>query len=97
MKNIMNKKIKNMLMEIFEKNGIETRPFLIGNLLNQPFMPHIHISQPPTKNSEYLDECAFYIGNNQNIGTEKMHKLKKIIKLIYRELYDESLITTPAK
>ena len=92
-----NKKIKNMLMKIFEKNGIETRPFLIGNLLNQPFMPLTHISQTPTKNSDYLDECGFYIGNNQNIGAEKLHKLKKIIKLIYGELYDESLFTSPAK
>ena len=26
-----------------------------------------------------------------------LHKLKKIIKLIYGELYDESLFTSPAK
>ena len=33
-----NKLIKNKLENYLNKNGIETRPFIAGNLLRQPFL-----------------------------------------------------------
>ena len=79
--------IRSKVLESLEKHGIETRPFLIGNLLNQPFvksyMQNAHngdsIKVVPTPNSDALDSCGFYIGNNQFIGSIEMKLLERAI------------------
>jgi len=79
--------IRSKVLESLENHGIETRPFLIGNLLNQPFvksyMQNAHsgdlIKVVPTPNSDTLDSCGFYIGNNQFIGSIEMKLLEKAI------------------
>lgn len=52
-------RIKDKLNEM----GIETRPFLVGNLLRQPFMHDYH-QEPYLPNSEEIHTHSFYIGNN---------------------------------
>lgn len=46
-----------------EELGVETRPFLVGNLLKQPFMSDYE-NKPYLPNSEEIHTHAFYIGNN---------------------------------
>lgn len=81
------KEIKESLIRIFEENGIETRPFLIGNFVNQPFVKHLDLKTTNIENSEYFHDCGFYIGNNHLIPIEKIQNLDSVINLIYRELY----------
>mgnify|MGYP003110855235 CR=1 FL=1 len=75
--------IKNLLMDIFEENKIETRPFLIGNLLKQPFVSAFDVKNTITENADYLHDCGFYIGNNHKITPTMLETLENIINLIY--------------
>lgn len=57
---------KQILKDRLNFLGIETRPFLVGNLLKQPFM-NDYKQQPYLPNSEEIHTHAFYIGNNHFI------------------------------
>jgi dTDP-4-amino-4,6-dideoxygalactose transaminase len=54
--------------------GIETRPFLVGNLLLQPFMKDYE-SIIPLPNSEKIHTHSFYIGNNHFVKQADIKKL----------------------
>jgi dTDP-4-amino-4,6-dideoxygalactose transaminase len=54
---------KELIKAKFNEMGIETRPFLVGNLLRQPFM-HDYYQEPYLPNSEEIHTHSFYIGNN---------------------------------
>jgi len=56
--------------------GIETRPFLVGNLLKQPFMKD-YVSLIPLPNTERMDTHSFYIGNNHFVTPADIRKLSK--------------------
>lgn len=56
--------------------GIETRPFLVGNLLRQPFMKDYE-SVIPLPNSERMHTHSFYIGNNHFIKEKDILKLSE--------------------
>ena len=85
-------RIKNHLMDIFEENNIETRPFLIGNLLNQPFVSEFDVKNTITENADYLHDCGFYIGNNHKITPTMLKKLENIINLIYDEKHWRDIV-----
>lgn len=70
---------KQILKDKLNSLGIETRPFLVGNLLKQPFM-HDYKQQPYLPNSEEIHTHAFYIGNNHFID-------KFLILEMSKELY----------
>lgn len=53
---------RNSLKALFEEKGVETRPFLVGNIMRQPYMKGY--TSPPTPNADVMHEQAFYIGNN---------------------------------
>jgi len=45
--------------------GVQTRPIVAGNFLNQPVMAHLaHEPPPPLPNAEEIDRRGFYIGNH---------------------------------
>ena len=73
-----NKRLKNKLEILLLKNGIETRPFIAGNLLKQPFLKNY--KKMKLKNADFLNNNSFYIGNNQFIDKKKMNRLKEIIE-----------------
>ncbi len=78
--------IRKRTMETLERHGIETRPFLVGNILEQPFV-ETSSSQLPTPNADYLHENAFYIGNNQFIGSEEFVVLEgALAEVLYHEV-----------
>jgi CDP-6-deoxy-D-xylo-4-hexulose-3-dehydrase len=54
--------------------GIETRPFLVGNLLRQPFM-HDYDKRPHLPNSERIHTNSFYIGNNHFVTIEDIKNM----------------------
>ena len=58
--------------------GIETRPFLVGNLLRQPFMEDYE-SLIPLPNSERMHTHSFYIGNNHFIKEGDIKALSKVL------------------
>tara|TARA_R110000824_G_C15193696_1_gene675000 strand:+ start:985 stop:2175 length:1191 start_codon:yes stop_codon:yes gene_type:complete len=70
--------IKEKLESHLASNGIETRPFLVGNILRQPFIKH---KKPESfTNAEFLHNNAFYIGNNQFIKKVWFEELEQLIR-----------------
>ena len=74
-----NKKTKDSLIIELEKNGIETRPFLVGNITKQPFLK-FYEKTLNLSNADFLHENAFYIGNSQFINQEHFTKLSSILE-----------------
>ena len=64
-------------------NGIETRPFIAGNLLEQPFLRKYKTKKLP--NASFLHSNSFYIGNNQFVDEIKLNKLQKLMYLFFNE------------
>tara|TARA_B100001029_G_C15054539_1_gene453317 strand:- start:356 stop:1507 length:1152 start_codon:yes stop_codon:yes gene_type:complete len=73
-----NKKTKNALEIYLNKNGIETRPFIAGNLLRQPFLKNFKKNK--FKNSDFIEFNSFYIGNNQFVNEARLKKLEKLLR-----------------
>jgi len=72
---------KIQLEEHLSNHGVETRPFLVGNITRQPFINH---PNPESfKNAEFVHNNAFYIGNNQFITENKLEKLHDHVAEIY--------------
>ena len=76
-----NKKKKIQLENYLNKNGIETRPFIAGNLLRQPFLKNY--KKKAFKNSDFIGFNAFYIGNNQFLNKARINRLYKLLKNFY--------------
>ncbi len=75
------KRKKNKLENLLNTNGIETRPFIAGNLLRQPFLSKF--KNKNFQNSEKIEFNAFYIGNNQFVDKERILKLRKLLKKFF--------------
>ena len=73
-----NRNQKNKLEKRLNSNGIETRPFIAGNLLSQPFLKS-KFSNKNKFNSNFIDNNCFYIGNNQFVNNSRLKKLEKIL------------------
>lgn len=69
------KEIKKFL----QLSGVETRPFLVGNLLKQPFMKDYE-SVIPLPNSEQMHTHSFYIGNNHFIKEQDVRNLSNLLE-----------------
>ena len=74
---MVNKIEKNNLEKKLNSSGIETRPFIAGNLLNQPFLNYKYNNN--FKNANFIDNNCFYIGNNQFVNNKRLKNLKKIL------------------
>jgi len=65
---------KKELVDVLEKNGIETRPVMAGNMINQPVSKYIKYKKTGNlKNSNYIQKNSFLIGNHHKIN-EKQKK-----------------------
>lgn len=73
------KETKNNLLIAFEREGIETRPFLVGNVAKQPFLNKYN-STLQLNNADFLHKNAFYIGNSQFIDQEHLTALSSILE-----------------
>ena len=72
---------KRQLEDHLADQGVETRPFLVGNITRQPFINH---PNPESfKNADFVHNNAFYIGNNQFITKTQLEQLGNYINDVY--------------
>ena len=72
--------IKNKLQDILEKNGIEYRPVVGGNLLRHPFLSGYKIISAHEKpNADKVNDLGLYVGNNQFVTDKDMKILSEIL------------------
>ena len=75
-----NKEIKEKMIKLFEKYGVEYRPVVGGNLLKQPYLRDYIISgKNKDFNADLIHENGVYIGNNQFVSNKDMKLLNKIL------------------
>jgi CDP-6-deoxy-D-xylo-4-hexulose-3-dehydrase len=61
------------MKETFEKNGVEHRPIVGGNLLRQPFLKGYKFGVPKkNSNVDLLNDNGVYIGNSHFVDGEDM-------------------------
>jgi CDP-6-deoxy-D-xylo-4-hexulose-3-dehydrase len=74
---------KQGFQELIAKAGIESRPLISGNLLRQPFLAQYY-NPAEFPNSDLLHANAFYIGNNQFVGAERLQVLSELLDKCFR-------------
>ena len=80
MVNKINKTNKNRFMNYLNKNGVETRPILSGNFLNQPSAKLYKLNKENLKfdNAQMIEDKGFFIGlPTQNISEKKLNYLSE--------------------
>ena len=78
---LKNYKLKKNLEAVLNKNGIESRPFIAGNLLKQPFLKNY--KNTGFSNSNFVDTNCFYIGNNQFVNKSRLKELEQILRKFF--------------
>jgi CDP-6-deoxy-D-xylo-4-hexulose-3-dehydrase len=76
------KKFKNKIIRQIEKSGLETRPIVCGNILNQPAIKLFKLNKKEIylKNCQEIEERGFYIGlNTKKSSLEKLKKISEIL------------------
>tara|TARA_Y100000389_G_C17206298_1_gene386195 strand:- start:101 stop:715 length:615 start_codon:yes stop_codon:yes gene_type:complete len=76
---LINKKIKdhkNKIIKKIEKLGLETRPIVCGNILNQPAIKLFNLNKEniKLKNCQEVDERGIYIGLKTKKNSNKISK-----------------------
>ena len=77
-----NSHIADELKDKFQKNNIEIRPIISGNIYNQPFFMKYKDKDYFLPNSELIHSNGFYFGNNHNIISEEYNKIDDILQTI---------------
>ena len=67
---------------MIQKHGIESRPLISGNLVRQPFLKKYY-NKSQFKNSDFIHNNAFYIGNNQFVNEERIDYLEKLMNKFF--------------
>jgi CDP-4-dehydro-6-deoxyglucose reductase, E1 len=71
---------KDQLTKHLGKNNIDTRPVMTGNIIDQPVMKYIKFKKgSELKNSEYISNNSFLIGNHHLISSETQDYVIKCI------------------
>jgi CDP-6-deoxy-D-xylo-4-hexulose-3-dehydrase len=73
-----NQEQKRSFQGLIRTAGIESRPLISGNLLLQPFLNKYYIPSDYC-NADFLHTNAFYIGNNQYVGNERLQRLGDLL------------------
>jgi CDP-4-dehydro-6-deoxyglucose reductase, E1 len=87
---ILDKKFKNKkkkYLEILNKNGIETRPIISGNFLNQPAIKLYGLNKKINlyKNAQIIEDLGFFIGLHiKPIDEKNLQKLTRQLLKISR-------------
>tara|TARA_B110001450_G_C17594028_1_gene470083 strand:+ start:109 stop:558 length:450 start_codon:yes stop_codon:yes gene_type:complete len=82
--NKLNKSDKLRFMNYLNKNGVETRPILSGNFLNQPSAKLYNLNNNNLKfeNSQMIEDKGFFIG----LPTEKINNMR--LEFLSKKLMD---------
>jgi len=57
------------LIKYLNSKGIQTRPILSGNIVQQPVAKTFKYKKTSLKNAEFVNDNSFWIGNNHGIGS----------------------------
>ena len=83
---LLSKKInKKLFIKKIEKDGVETRPIISGNFLNQPSIKKYNLrSNTKMKNADYINNYGFFIG----LPTKPISSLiiKKLVKVFEKSV-----------
>ncbi|MFL2889649.1 MAG: aminotransferase class I/II-fold pyridoxal phosphate-dependent enzyme [Pelagibacteraceae bacterium] len=78
-------KIKKKYLNYLNKNGIETRPIISGNFLNQPSIKlyKLNSKKEVFKNAQEIEDRGFFIGlHTENINSQQLsHLTNKLLKI----------------
>lgn len=75
---VKDKFLKDKIKIELQKNNIEFRPIISGNLLRQPCFTHFYDGKKfPV--SEYIHDNGFYIGNNQFVSPDRINSISDIL------------------
>ena len=79
---------KNDLVQHLEKNKIETRPVMAGDITQQPVIKYIkHRNVGSLINSQYITNNSFLIGIHQNINKQmEEFVINTIIKFVNKKI-----------
>ena len=69
---------KKPLQALIRESGIESRPLISGNLLQQPFLKKYYVPGQYDV-ADMLHRNAFYIGNNQFVNDERLDVLDRLM------------------
>lgn len=71
---------KDELVLTLEKHGIETRPIMAGNFVQQPVIKYLKYKvKGSIKNSQFIMKNSFLIGNHQGIDEKKLKYVVEVI------------------
>lgn len=76
--------LKNPLQKFLTKKGIESRPFISGSLLRQPFLKK-YSKLDGFPNASFIHNNAFYIGNNQFVDKNRLKLLEQALKDFFQK------------
>ena len=79
---ILNKKIdRDKICKFLNKNGIETRPVVSGNLNKQPAVKHVAKRvYGKLENANYVMENSFSLGCHQDVKNEEIDYVSDLIE-----------------
>ena len=80
------KKHRIILTKEMEKQGIEYRPIVSGNLLKHPFLKN-YVNNMNMKNANILHENGLYISNNHFVGSKELTILSETLKKTFLEIH----------
>jgi len=77
---------KQKIQNFLEENGIETRPVLTGNFLDQPVMKNLigFISNVPLDNANWVARNCFLIGAHHDYSEEQIRHLTRVLSMTRR-------------
>lgn len=68
--------------KLLNKNGIESRPIISGNLLRQPFLKQYY-NPNDFSNADFLHNNGCYVGNNQFVDDERLNYLSNLLNKFF--------------
>jgi CDP-4-dehydro-6-deoxyglucose reductase, E1 len=71
---------RDKYLQRFKEAGIETRPLIAGNILNQPFYKRYGYSPHRLNGAEFIDKCAFYCGNSPEYTDGELIQIMECLK-----------------
>ncbi len=76
------KELFNSYREKFEKNDVEIRPIIAGDMTQQPFFRKYVSEYEPCPNARFVHDNGFYFGNNPEMTAEEVEKLCELISKV---------------
>jgi CDP-6-deoxy-D-xylo-4-hexulose-3-dehydrase len=73
------KELFNTYRDKFEKNDVEIRPIIAGDMTQQPFFRKYVSAFDLCENARFVHENGFYFGNNPDLTDEEVEKLCMLI------------------